>query len=50
VLSIIAVIILLMFIFGNGGRDDDEGFNPQANPNVIIGHGKGIVHGKEEEE
>jgi len=50
VLSIIAIIILLMLIFGHGGSEDDDGFNPQANPNVIIGHGKGIIHGQEEEQ
>jgi len=40
ILGILAGLLLLMFIFGRGAGD--EGFDPEGNPNVMIGGGPGI--------
>jgi hypothetical protein len=44
IFGIIATVILLMVIFGRSSDDDDEdGLNPHANPNLLIGNGKGAL-------
>jgi len=41
--GLIVFIILFMLLMGRGNENDDE-FNPVANPNIIVGNGPPMEH------